>query len=272
MTAGAVRSGTVGAFGLSLAYAEQGEGDPLVLVHGTALGRELWREVLSALGGGMRAIALDRRAYGASDAPEPYRGTTVGEQTEDVAAVIQALGAAPAVVCGHDLGALVALDLVRRHSPLARAAVLVEPPILSLSPGGPTAVSELREAIEQGAREAENSSAGAVDAYLRAMTGPQFSDLLGEERLLAAHGSARAFLADLGAPPTFAFSRGELREIAAPVTVLAGERSTPIRRDVAQELAGLLPGATWRAADSGHLVPLEAPGAVAGAIVEVAAR
>jgi Predicted hydrolases or acyltransferases (alpha/beta hydrolase superfamily) len=179
VTATAVGSGTVEASGLSLAYGEQGEGEPVVLVHGTALGRRVWEEVIAALGDGVRAIAYDRRAYGESEAPEPYRGTTVSEQSEDAAALIEALGAAPAIVCGHELGALVALDLVRRHPNLTRAAVLLEPPVLALSQAGPVTVRKLREAIERGAREAENSSAGAVDAYLETVAGPNYSDLVG---------------------------------------------------------------------------------------------
>ena len=272
MTVPAVRSATVEASGLSLAYAEQGEGSSVVLVHGTALGRHVWDETIVALGDGVRTIAYDRRAYGESEAPEPYRGTTVGEQTEDAAAVIDALGAGPAVVCGHELGALVALDLVRRHPGLARAAVLVEPPLLALSQAGPATVAELREAIEQGANEAEESSAGAVDAYLETMSGPNLSDLIGEGRLNAAHAAARAFGADLAAPPTFAFSRRDLRGIEAPVAVVAGARSSAVRREVARSLADLLADATLSEADSGHLVPLEAPQDVAGAIVEVGAR
>ncbi len=272
MTATAVGSGTVEASGLSLAYGEQGEGEPVVLVHGTALGRRVWEEVIAALGDGVRAIAYDRRAYGESEAPEPYRGTTVSEQSEDAAALIEALGAAPAIVCGHELGALVALDLVRRHPNLTRAAVLLEPPVLALSQAGPVTVGELREAIEKGAREAENSSAGAVDAYLETVAGPNYSDLVGAERLDVARSAGAGFGADLGAPPTFAFGRRELRAIGAPITVMAGERSAPIRREVARSLAELLGHATLREPDSGHLVPLEAPEAVAEAIAGVTAR
>lgn len=272
MTLPAVRSATVEASGLSLAYAEQGEGSSVVLVHGTALGRHVWDETVAALGGGVRAIAYDRRAYGESEAPEPYRGTTVGEQAEDAAGLIEALGAAPAVVCGHDLGALVALDLVRRHPGLARAAVLVEPPLLALSQAGPATVAELREAIEQGARDADESSAGAVDAYLETMAGPDFLDMIGEARLSSAHGAARAFGADLAAPPTFAFSRRDLRATEAPIVVVAGARSSAVRREVSRSLTDLLAEATLSEADAGHLVPLEAPETVARAIVEVGAR
>ena len=267
-----MRTGAVEASGLSLAYAERGEGVPVLLLHGTAVARELWREVVGELGDEPRSIAFDRRAYGASGAPDPYLGTTVGEQAEDAAAVLGALEATQAVVCGHELGALIALDLLRRHRPLVRGAVLVEPPLLALSRDGPATMSELRTAIEQGARTAENASAGAVDAYLEEVTGPRFSELLGEDRLAAARAAGRAFAADVAAGPTFAFSRRELRAIDPPVVVVSGRESAPVRRGVARSLAGLLADGSLNEPECGHLVPIEAPGAVVQAIREVAAR
>jgi len=272
MTGATAQTGTVEASGLELHYAEQGRGEAVVLVHGPAVGRELWREVSSALGERVRTIAYDRRAYGHSGAPDPYAGTNVAEQAEDAAGLIEGLGAAPAVACGHDLGSLVVLDLLRRHRGLVRGAVLVEPPLLALSPTGPAAVSALREAIEAGARDADDPSAGAVDAYLREMACEQVLDELGPDRLSAARSSGRAFAADLGAAPTFAFGRRELRAIDAPVAVMVGSRSAPIRREVARALAGLLANATLHEADAGHLVPLEAPEAVASAVAELAVR
>lgn len=69
--------------------------------------------------------------------------------------------------------------------------------------------------------------------------------------------------------PTFAFTRRELRALDAPMTVVAGARSAPVRREVADGLADLLGDATVHRPDAGHLVPLEAPQAVADAILEV---
>ena len=80
---------------MALAYDERGNGPAVVLVHGTATARSVWRETVEALGDGVRAIAYDRRAYGDSGAPEPYGGTTVGEQADDLAELIERLGAAP---------------------------------------------------------------------------------------------------------------------------------------------------------------------------------
>lgn len=245
----------------------EGEGPTVLLVHGTGLGRPLWEETVEALGPDLRAVAYDRRAYGMSGAPEPYGGTTVEEQTEDAAALLRALGGVPAVLCGHELGALVCLDLMRRHSGLVRAAVLVEPPVLSLSPRGPEAMGALRQMVEHGA--GEGGPAGAVEAYLAALGGPDLLALLGEERRAGAGASARAFAADLAAAPGWQFARRELRGVRAPVVVLSGARSSEIRREVAAALADLM-AARLVLAEAGHFVPLEDAGTVVACVRSLA--
>jgi 3-oxoadipate enol-lactonase len=272
VTDGAVRSGTVEGAGVSLAYLEQGAGEPLLLVHGTAVGSGLWRELLAALGGGWRSIAFDRRAYGDSETPDPYRGSTVAEQAEDAAAVIERLEAAPAIVCGHELGALVALDLAWRHRGLVRGVVLVEPPVLALSIEGSAAMSSLREAIEREAREAEDPAAGAADALLRETAGEAAFDLLGNERVEAARAAGRALAADLVAAPTYGFGLRDLRALDVPATIVAGKRSATVRREVARRVAELLPDAELRDADAGHLVPIEDAGALVEALGDVGRR
>src|SRR3954449_6446733 len=120
---------TVEAAGVELAVEQSGSGPDVVFVHGTATSRSVGQETIAALGDGIHAIAYDRRAYGDSGAPEPYGGTTVGEQADDLAELIEGLGAAPAAVCGHELGALACLDLVVRRPELVSHAVLIEPPM-----------------------------------------------------------------------------------------------------------------------------------------------
>ena len=89
-----------------------------------------WRAALSE---GARAISYDRRGWGGSSAPDGYRRTTVEEQSEDAAALIESAAEAPAVVCGAGLGAVIALDLLLRRPDLAsagaadRAAVAAAP-------------------------------------------------------------------------------------------------------------------------------------------------
>ena len=257
---------TVEAGGVALAVEEDGTGAPVVLVHGTAADRTVWRETIDSLGGRVRAISYDRRAYGDSGAPEPYGGTTIGEQADDLAELIEALGAAPAVLCGHGLGATICLDVLTRHRALARAAVLIEPPLLWLSPIGTETMSDIRDAIETGARD--GGAAGAVDAYLTQTSGSRVLELMGPERAAAARGAARAFAADFAATAGWSTARRELRALDVPVRLVAG-RPGRVPSDVTRALAELLPDARVRELDTGHHPPLEDPHAVAAEILDL---
>ncbi|MEA2427223.1 MAG: hypothetical protein QOF37_851, partial [Thermoleophilaceae bacterium] len=227
-------------------------------------GRGVWRETLDALAPGVRAITYDRRAYGDSGAPEPYGGTTVGEQADDLAELIRSLGAAPALLVGHELGALAALDLLLREPALGCGAVLIEPSMLWLSAGGTDAMSTLRDVVEKAA--IDGGGGAAVAAFLEVVDGHAALQRLGQERLAAAQAAPRAFAADMAAAATWPATRRELRQIDAPVTIVTGERSAPVRREAASALADLLPNAELVSVAAGHLAHVEAAAEVAGQI------
>jgi pimeloyl-ACP methyl ester carboxylesterase len=262
-----VTPATVEAGGVELAYEERGEGRPAVFVHGTAAARTVWRETIDALHrlrDGVRAIAYDRRAYGDSGAPEPYGGTTVGEQADDLAVLVERLDAAPAIACGHELGALAVLDLGARHRSLVERVVVVEPPLLWLVADGTDAVAEMREAVARSARE--DGAAGAVRAYLEEAGGAGVQELLGRERADASLANPRAFAADMAAVASWAVGRRELRQLAVPCTIVIGTRSAPVRREAARALDELLPDSRLVEAESGHFVHVERPDVVAAAV------
>jgi pimeloyl-ACP methyl ester carboxylesterase len=229
-----------------------------------AASRAAWDETVAALGEGVRAVTYDRRAYGDSGAPEPYTGTTVGEQSDDLIALLRSLGAAPAVLVGHALGAMIALDVVLREPDLVRAAVLIEPPVLWLSPGGPDAVGDLRIAIERAARDRGHGA--AVEGYLEYVAGPDALELYGEARADAARRDVRAFAADLVAGPSWSATRRDLRGVVTPVSIVMGWRSSPVWQEATRALAGLMPSAKLIELESGHLAMLEQPEAIADAV------
>jgi pimeloyl-ACP methyl ester carboxylesterase len=255
---------TVEAGGVALAVDVRGDGPPVVFVHGIAAARDAWREVVDALGDDVRSIVYDRRAYGDSGAPEPYTGTTVGEQADDLAELLEALGVAGAVVVGHGLGAMIGLETLLRFQRLVKAAVLIDPPVLWLSPLGPDAVGDLRDAIELGARD--GGPAGAVEAYLEHVAGLDALELYGPERADRARSDVQAFAADLVAGPSWTVRRRDLRGVTAPVAVVTGRRSSPVWNQVSVALAELMPTAELIELDSGHLAMLEQPEAVADAV------
>lgn len=252
---------TVEAGGVALAVDDRASGPSVVLVHGAASSRSIWDETVAALGDGVRSVAYDRRAYGDSGAPEPYTGTTVGEQADDLAELLRSVGAAPAVLVGHALGAMIALDVALRFPDLVQGAVLIDPPVLWLSPRGPEVVGDLRDAIERGARD--GGPGGAVEAYLEHVGGAEALDLLGDSRLAAARGDARAFAADLVAGPSWGATRRDLRAVSAPLRVITGRRSAPVWREVSAALADLLPTAKLVELEAGHFAMIEQPETIA---------
>jgi len=217
--------------GVELSYAETGEGPAAVLVHDLASDGAALRERVGPLPG--RVVAFDRRGYGASGAPEPYRGTTVEEQAQDLAALITRLRLAPALVVGDGFGALVALDTLKRHRGLVRAAVLVDPPLLAFVPEATEILSAQRLALEEALRA--DGPQTAVEGWLAGRaTGAAL------DRARAAH---RAFFADFAGMATWPVTRRELRALAAPVIVVTSDTTPAHVVRAAQTVAELIPGA-----------------------------
>ena len=221
--------------GVALHYAERGEGAPLLVVHAMASDAAEWAPALEQLAAaGARAIAYDRRGYGASGAPEPYAATTVQEQVEDAGALLAALDAAPALLVGDGFGAVVVLELLVRRPGLARGAVLADPPLHAF--GGAAATEALaaeRELLEDSLRE--HGPAAAVRAWLG-----EGADPVRAERAAA---SPRGFFADYAGQASWSPSRRELRAVALPVTVVTGPHTAAHLVAAADAAAALMPAA-----------------------------
>lgn len=92
--------------GTKLVYAVQGDGPPVIMVHGFPESWISWRHQLPVIAAaGYTAVALQTRGYGDSDKPDPISAYTLTEMAADIVAVIDALGAEQAILIGHDWGA-----------------------------------------------------------------------------------------------------------------------------------------------------------------------
>jgi pimeloyl-ACP methyl ester carboxylesterase len=217
--------------GVPLSYEEHGEGPAVLLVHGIG-GRAAasWPSFTASA----RMIAYDRRGYGESGAPEPYARTTVEEQAEDAAALVRALDAEPVVAVGEGLGGLVALDLARRHRPLIRGVVAIDPPLLAFVPEASEVLAAEREALENDVRESGPQEAVRRHLVDAGVPGPA------AERAAV---DFRAFFADYAAASTWPVGRRELRTLSVPLAVLDGPDPPRHVRIASDAVAGLVPGA-----------------------------
>ena len=229
--------------GVALHYVERGGGQPLLVIHGLASDAQAWSSQLDVLAdAGAHAIAYDRRGYGSSGAPEPYVATTVQEQAQDAAALLERLDAMPALLVGDGFGALVALELLVRRPALATGAVLADAPLFAFVPAATAALSAQRERLEQAWRE--GGPQAAVQAWL--------GDGAGADRISRAHTWLRGFFADYAGQASWSPSRRELRAIGLPVTVVTGPASPAHTVAAADAAAALLP--TVRRTHDGDVV------------------
>jgi pimeloyl-ACP methyl ester carboxylesterase len=92
-----------------LAVVDEGEGAPVLLLHGFPDSADLWREQIPALvTAGFRAIAPDLRGFGHSDKPSKVEDYAMPLILQDVVGLMDRLEVERAHVVGHDWGAVVA--------------------------------------------------------------------------------------------------------------------------------------------------------------------
>ena len=120
----------IDAGGMRFEVLEQGEGDRLALcLHGFPEHAVSWRHqmpVLAALG--YRVWAVNQRGYGRTTRPGRVRDYALPRLLGDVAALIDASGAASVVLIGHDWGAMVAWCFAAgRIRPLHRLVIMNVP-------------------------------------------------------------------------------------------------------------------------------------------------
>jgi pimeloyl-ACP methyl ester carboxylesterase len=95
-----------------LHYTDEGEGSPIVLIHGNGVTAQDWRSsgLIAALAGTHRVIAFDRPGFGYSTRPRAHVWTAAAQATL-LHDALHELDIEPAVIVGHSWGTLVALAL-----------------------------------------------------------------------------------------------------------------------------------------------------------------
>ncbi len=113
--------------GLTIDFADEGEGEPVLLIHGFASNAGVnWRNtgwIEALLDAGLRVISFDNRGHGRSEKLyEPAR-YSAPLMAEDAVRLLDHLGIARADVIGYSMGARIAAFLVLAHPERVRSVV-----------------------------------------------------------------------------------------------------------------------------------------------------
>jgi pimeloyl-ACP methyl ester carboxylesterase len=278
--------------GASLAYREQGDGEPVVLVHGSASDLRTWEQQVPPISESHRVIAYSRRYARPNEDIPPGLDDQMTPHVDDLVGFLRAINGAPAHLVGHSWGAFICLLTAIRHPQLARSLVLQEPPALSLftsTPPRPREVLPLlvrrpRTAVailEFGARTIapaqrafrRGDDDAALEIFAHGVLGKDTYERLPDDRRQQARenlNTLRAQLLGAGFPP---LSEDDVRGVRVPTLLMTGSRSPAFLLRLTERLEELLPNAERiEIVDASHAMQEEKPSAVNAAILGFLAR
>jgi pimeloyl-ACP methyl ester carboxylesterase len=117
--------------GVTLVYEEQGDGAPVVFIHGCCTDYRAWDAQRQAIAPHYRFIGLNLRYHGT--APWPDDGSKYSHQThaDDIAAFIRGLNAGPVDLVGWSYSGLIVMLVTVQHPDLVHSLTIHEPGVLS---------------------------------------------------------------------------------------------------------------------------------------------
>jgi pimeloyl-ACP methyl ester carboxylesterase len=241
----------------TLAYTDEGQGEPVVLVHGSASDYRTWGAQRRALAKDYRVVAYSRRYHWPNEPIPGGADYAMAEHVADLRQLLLSLDTGPAHLVGHSYGAFVCLLLAIEAPQLCRSLVLGEPPAITLFVSDPPKPAEMLKlffhkprtalAIAKfgvrgfGPTRAAAASGDPEEAMLifgRAVLGESAFDRLSEERkaIVRANSIGKEFLGS-GFPP---LSSDAVRGLRLPVLLITGQESPALFHRLVDRLEDLL--------------------------------
>lgn len=248
----------------------EGDGPPIVLVHGYADSADTWRLVLERLGReGRAALAIDLPGFGSADAPGD--GPMLPQYDRVVEAAVRYAATErgrPAVLSGNSLGGCLTLRAGQRDDLPLEGIVPVAPAGLDM-PGWFSIIQRdvvMRALLTSRAPLPERVvRRGVGEVYRRlafARPGEAPAELVA--MFTSHHPSVGAVkrLRDLGARllPELTLESFDLERIALPLLLIWGDRDRMVSHEGARHVLAAVPGARHETLDGvGHCPQLEDP-------------
>jgi pimeloyl-ACP methyl ester carboxylesterase len=245
--------------GARLYYEVRGTG-PVLLITAAPMPAAAFAALAEALANDHTVVTHDPRGISGSTLDDPEQDSTPELRADDLAAVLDALGAESADVFGTSGGAVTGLALVARHPGRVRTLIAHEPPLLELLPEAADRRAWVGNLIETFHRE------GQAAAWRQFMAAAGFDD-----------GDDDASAVPPGEPSAQAVADGdhffahELRGTTGYVPDIAALQATPARVVVGVG-ADSVGGDTYRASTALAALlgtpPVEFPGDHAGFLAQ----
>lgn len=251
--------GNGGNGGRGLAYADLGEGTPLVLLHAFPFSRQMWRLQYEGLTTQLHLVTPDLPGFGESPLSQEPPG--VGVMAQGVLDTLDRLGLERVVLGGLSMGGYVAMEILRRRPAVVQGLVLADTKASPDAPAGAENRLRMAELLEQSrsprvlTHDVLPTLVGETTREEHPETVAWLREIVEETDPLAAAWAQRAMAAR---PDSFE----TLRQVRVPTLVVVGEEDRLTPPAEAESMAEAVPGAQLAVFDGvGHLSAAEAPDA-----------
>lgn len=276
--------------GYSIEYREQGEGQPLVLVHGSVSDYRTMQPQQDLFSQQYRTIAYSRRYHWPNDPIGQNSDYSMQEQLEDLEGVLTALDAAPAHFVGHSYGAVLCLLLAMQKPTLVRSLVLAEAPVYRLFISNTPKPIEILKLLVTRPRTAvavvkfgatglgpatalaeKGDMAAATQTFGTAVLGPEFYGRLSAERREQVQANTiRSEFTGSGMVP---LNESQIQRVQQSTLLINGERSPALFHRLTDRLEELLPNSERiEISNASHIMHEDNPTAYNDAVLSFLAK
>jgi pimeloyl-ACP methyl ester carboxylesterase len=254
--------------GQAVRYAVLGQGQPVVLVHGTPFSSYVWHRIAPYLAERRRVFVYDLLGYGQSEKREG-QDVSLGVQNEVFTELIAHWQIDRPDVVAHDFGGTTALraHLLNRRD--FRTLTLIDP--VALAPWGIGFDHHVRQHQAAFRDMPADIHRAILTTYIRGALGRQLSDAELDPYLrpwMGAEGQAAFYRQLVQFDQRFTDEiESRYGEVRCPIVILWGEEDRWLPIEHGRRLSMLIPAARLRpVAGSGHLMQEDAPEAIIAAI------
>lgn len=237
-------------------YLATGQGQPVVLIHGVGLNKEMWGGQVVGLATNYRVITYDMLGHGAS--PRPAAGTPLLGYADQLLELLDHLQLPLATVIGFSMGGLVARAFALHYPERLQGLVVLNSVFNRSAEQRAGVIARTAQAAEHGpdanaeaalsrwfSREYQAANPAQIAALRETLAGNDPQGYLTTYELFATQDMYRA---------------DDLKGLRAPTLVATGELDPGSTPEMARQLADRIPGATVAVlAEQRHMMPVESP-------------
>lgn len=245
-------------------YTEKGEGNAVILVHGSITDHRTWNYQIDPFSKQFHVFAYNRRYHHPWNSDEDVSDYDVPLHANDLTAFIETLDFEKVNLVGSSYGAYTGLTVTMENPGLVNSLVLCEPPVIPLLVSNmnnplqilsllfrdyPTGKSFLKfgmKAISPAKKQLrKGDDEEAVRLFANGVFGEGGFENLPEEIQSRIVANAPALKAELLGPGFPGFSKEEASEMNIPVLLVSGENSPRFFRTISDKLHNLLPNSKY---------------------------